>query len=160
MSTASTLAILQTVRSHLLTYVPSSGSTLAVLLGATTSGAGSDGKLYLDHAPDHITGFYGLMRLIDAPVEGWNGGRTMRGLIELHLFGRPASQLAAVNRMADVVAEAWRDYQCSEAGTARCIVARDIQTRTVIPFDLPADREVVLVRLLLPFLAVPQFLTA
>lgn len=158
MSVASLVSIEQTIRTRLLTFTPLSGTTLATLIGSTTGGAGSSGKLYLSQAPDDVTGFYGVMRLIDMPQQGLDGGFMVRGLLELILYGRPRSQQSAVERMADIVTEAWNHYRYTEA-TGRCLVARDVTNRATIPYEAPADRELVAVRLLLPFMATPSFLT-
>lgn len=158
MTTASTSAVLNTIRSRLLTFVPSGGSSLATLLGSTTSGAGSDGKLYLNQAPDSVTGFYAVLRLIDAPQVGLDGGFMIRGACELMLYGRPRSQQSAVERMADNVVAAWRDWVYTEA-TGNCIASRDVASRLVVPYLEPADRDLVAVRLVLNFMTAPSFLT-
>lgn len=160
MSTATTTSILQAIRTRLLTFTPSATSTLAVLLGSTTTGSGSDGKLFFNQAPDSITssGFWGILRLIDSQQDGFDGGAMVRGQCELILYGRPRSQQASVERMADVVMEAWRNWMYTET-TGRCIAARDVTSRFAIPYEPPADRELVAIRLLLPFMATPTFLT-
>lgn len=162
MSTTSTLGVLNIIRTRLLTYVPENGTTLAMLLGSTSSGAGSDGKLYLDQAPDNLTGYYGVLRLLEAPTGGFNGGKMLRGLIECHLYGKPRTPqtVTALHRMADVVTLAWQRYLYTENTDANCVIARDVESRVVVFFEAPADRELVLCRLLLPFATVPQFLTA
>lgn len=158
MSVVSTVSMLQTIRTRLLTFTPLGGVTLATLIGSTTSGAGSSGKLYLDQPPDDVTGFYGVMRVIDLPQQGLDGGFMVKGTLELMLYGRPRSQGSAVNRLADVATEAWNNYRYTES-TGRCLVARDVTNRATITYEAPADRELVMVRLLLPFMATPSFLT-
>jgi hypothetical protein len=158
MSVVSTTSLERTARTRLLTFVPSSASTLATLLGSTASGAGSDGKLYLNQAPDDVTGFWGVMRLIDYSQQGTDGGFMVRGALEVMLYGRPRSQQSAVERMADVVTEAWNHYSYTEA-TGRCLVARDVSNRATVPYQAPADRDLVAVRQLLLFMATPSFLT-
>ena len=158
MSVASTVSMLQTVRTRLLTFTPAATSTLATLLGSTTSGAGSDGKLYLDQPPDDVTGFYGVLRLLDLPQQGLDGGFMVQGLLEAHFFGRPRSQASAVKRLGDVTVEAWNHYRYTES-TGRCLIARDVTHRSTITFEAPTDRELVVERLLLPFMATPSFLT-
>lgn len=157
MSTTSTLGVLNIIRSRLLTFVPASGSTLAVLLGSTASGAGSDGKLYLNQAPDDVTGFWAVLRLIDAPPLGFDGGFLLKATCELILYGRPRSQQSAVERMADRVQEAWLNWSYTETGGH--VSALDIASRISVPYAEPADRELVAIRLLLPFRCAPQFLT-
>jgi hypothetical protein len=158
MSVATLSAIEQTIRTRLLTFVPTSASTLAVLLGSTTSGAGSDGKLYIDAPPDGLTGFYAVMRLVDMPVTGLDGGAMIKAQCEVTIYGRPRSQASAVKRMGVVVMEAWKNYSYTEV-SGRCLAARDIATAALIPYTDPADRDLVAFRLLLPFMATPSFLT-
>jgi len=154
-STATTLAVLREIRSHLLTFTPQSGSTLAVLLGSTSTGSGSDGKIFISQAPDNIEGFWAILRLIDYPQQGFDGGFLIRGQAELILYGRGRAQMAAVERMADLVTEAWLRWATNASGH---ISATAIQNRFAIPYEEPADRELVAVRLVLPFRCIPSFL--
>jgi hypothetical protein len=156
MSLSSMTGALQILRSRLLTFTPATGSTLATLLGSTTSGAGSDGKLYLNQAPDNLTGFYGVLRLIDAPQTGMDGGFLMRCTAELILYGRPRNQQSAVERMADVVQQAWLWYGDTEVNGV--LITDRVINRFTIPYEEPADRELVAVRMLLPFRLAPQYL--
>ena len=158
MSVATYANIEQSIRTRLLTFTPSSGSTLAVLLGSTTSGAGSSGKLYLDQPPDDVTGFYGVMRFVDLPVVGADGGGMVKGICEVILYGRPRSQGAAMKRMGSVVLEAWKDFSDTTAGSARCLYARDVTNAALIPYTDPNDRELLAWRALLPFMVTPSFL--
>lgn len=157
MSVASLAAIEQTIRTRLLTFVPSSGTALATLLGATTSGAGADGKLYVDQPAEDVTGFYGVLRLIDVPVAGFDGGSMIRGQAELVLYGRPRTQGRAVKLMGAVVLEAWQGFEYTEP-SGRCLVARDASNAQMLFFQDPADRDLVAFRVLLPFMATPTFL--
>lgn len=158
MSTASWTGVLAIIRHRLLTFTPTGGgTTLATRIGSTTSGSGSDGKLFLDQAPEGITGFWGILRIIDAPISGFDGGFLIHATAELILYGRPRKQQASVESMADVITEAWHDYLYSETGGH--ISAQDVTNRFTIPYTEPADRELVAVRLLLPFRCSPIFLT-
>jgi hypothetical protein len=146
------------IRNRLLTFTPTGGgATLATRLGSTASGSGSDGKLFFDMAPDNLTGFWAILRIIDAPVTGFDGGFMIKATAELILYGRPRKEAANVESMADVVTEAWHDYLYSETGGH--ISATDVTNRFTIPYTEPADRELVAVRLLLPFRCTPIFLT-
>jgi hypothetical protein len=156
MSTASLLGVLQILRTRLLSFSPVSGSSLATLLGSTSSGAGSDGKLYLNQAPQDLTGFWGILRLIDAPQTGMDGGFLLRCTAELMLYGRPRSQQSAVERMADVAEQAWLNYSYAEISGV--IITDRATNRFSVPFEEPADRELVAIRLLLPFRTTPRFL--
>jgi hypothetical protein len=156
MSTATTLAVLREIRNRLLTFAPmGGGATLKVLIGSTTSGSGSDGKLFLNQAPDNISGFWGILRLIDFPQTGFDGGFLIRGQAELILYGRPRKVQSDVERMADLVTEAWLHWATNASGH---ISATAIQSRFAIPYEEPADRELVAVRLVLPFRCIPSFL--
>lgn len=155
MSTASSVAILQAIRTRLLTFTPQTGSTLAVLLG-TLTGAGSDGKLYLNAAPDTVTYPYGVLRLIGRDPDGDDGRFLQKPIAELHFYHRPRSNTAACEALADRVEEAWHHWV---ATTGDIISARAIEGRVTITFSDPADRELVCVRMLLPFRVAPSYLT-
>jgi hypothetical protein len=155
-STSSLVGVLQIIRTRLLSFTPTGGTTLAVQLGSTASGAGSDGKLYLNQAPDDVTGFWGVLRLINAPQEGMDGGLMLRCEAELILYGQGRRYQSQVERMADTVEQAWLWYGYAEVNGT--IIAGKITNRFPIPFQTPADRELVAIRLVLPFRTTPQFL--
>jgi hypothetical protein len=161
MATTSSDAVLAAIRTRLLTYAPVSGSTLAALLG-TLAGSGAGGKLYLGKAPDTVTHPYGVMRLIDQPNTGLDGGFMVKGLVELMFFDRPrashpSTPRTLVNAMADRAEEAWRKWSTYSGDGA--IMARAVESRFEVPYEEPADVELAAVRLLLPFTASPQYLT-
>lgn len=158
MSTASWTGVELIVRSRLLTFSPTGGgSTLAVRLGSTASGSGSDGKLFLEQAPDNLTGLWAVLRTIDAPTTGFDGGFMKKGTFELIVYGKPRNQMASVKACVDVVEEAWHNYLYTEAGGH--ISALDPSNRFSIPYAAPADRELVATRILLPFRCTPIFLS-
>ena len=146
-------------RNRLLTFSPSGGgTTLAVRLGSTATGSGSDGKLFRNQAPDNITGLWVVLRLIDLPVTGFDGGFMLKGTFEAIAYGRPRNQQAAVESCVDVMMEAWHDYAYTESGGH--FSTFDPTGRFPIPYvSDPADRELVAVRVLLPFRCAPIFLT-
>lgn len=157
MSTASWTGVLAIIRNRLLTFSPTGGgTTLAVRLGSTSTGSGSDGKLFHSQAPDKLTGLWAVLRLIDAPVTGFDGGFLVRATAELQIFGRPRQMAAQVEAAADVVMEAWNLWSYVEVGGV--VIADKITNRFTVPYEEPADRELVQVRLLLPFRASPIFL--
>jgi hypothetical protein len=156
MSTTTTLAVLREIRTRLLTFSPKGGgSTLATLIGATSTGSGADGKLFINQAPDNVTGFWAILKLIDYPQQGFDGGFLIRGQAELILYGRPRKVQAEVERMADLVMEAWLHWATSTSGH---LSAMAIQSRFAVSYEEPADRELVAVRLVLPFRCIPSFL--
>jgi hypothetical protein len=159
-STASWTGILQLARTRLLTFVSiSGGSSLATRLGATASGSGSDGKLFLDQAPDSVTssGFWGILRTIDEPPDGADGGLMLKGAFELQLFARGRTNAAAMRGMADLCVEAWHGWVHTEVGGH--ISSMGVTNRFMVPYESdPADRELVQVRMLLAFRCTPMFL--
>lgn len=158
MSTTSWTGVLQIVRSRLLTFAPTGGgTTLKVRLGSTSTGSGSDGKLFLDQAPDNLTGLWAVLRIIDAPIQGFDGGFLIKATAELIVYGHPRKLASSVRACADVAIEAWHDWLYTETGGV--IVASDVTNRFTIPYAEPADRELVAERLLLPFRVAPIFLT-
>jgi len=157
MSTASWTGCKAIIRNRLLTFAPTGGgTTLATRLGSTSTGSGSDGKLFHDQAPDKLTGLWAVMRIIDAPVTGFDGGFLVRATAELQIFGRPRQMAAQVEAAADVVMEAFNLWSYTEVGGV--LIADKVTNRFTVPYEEPADRELVQVRLLLPFRASPIFL--
>jgi hypothetical protein len=158
MSTASWTGVLLIVRNRLLTFTPTGGgSDLETRLGSTSTGSGTDGKLFLDMAPDKLTGLWGVLRIIDAPIDGFDGGFMIRATAELICYGRPRRSAAEVRACIDVCIEAWHRWVYTEAGGT--IVSSDPTNRFPIPYTEPADRELVAERVLLPFRCTPIFLT-
>lgn len=158
MSTASWTGVKQLIRTRLLTFTPTGGgTTLATRLGSTTSGSGSNGKLFLDQAPDDVTGLWAVLRIINAPITGFDGGFMIKADAELILYGRPRKMAAEVEAAADVCMEAWHDYLYTESGGHFSTL--DVTNRFTIPYVEPADRELHAVRLVLPFRCTPIFLT-
>jgi hypothetical protein len=154
MSVATLTAVEQAIRTRLLTF---NSSALRTALG-TATGAGSDGKLYIDQPPDAVAPPYGVMRFLDFPVTGVDGGAMVKGTLEVMLYGRPRAQGAALKAAGALVLDAWQAFSDTTAGNAQCLVARDAQGFTLIPYTDPADRELVVCRILLPFMVTPGFL--
>lgn len=150
----STTAILVAIRERLLTFTPATGDTLATMLGSTTEGAGSDGKLYLAQAPDGVQHPYGLLRLIDLIPQGEDGRYMLRGVTELQFFHRPRRNMALCESYADRASEAWLRWVSPTDGLS----ALRVEGRATITYTEPADRELVQVRLLLPFRSTPAYL--
>ncbi len=158
MSTASWTGVKSIIRNRLLTFSPTGGgTTLRVRLGETTTGSGADGKFFWDQAPDKLSGLWMVGRIIDMPITGFDGGFLIRATAEVIAYGRPRKSSADVEAAADVVMEAWNGWAYTEVGGH--ISATDITNRFTIPYEEPADRELVAVRLLLPFRCSPIFLT-
>lgn len=152
MSTTSQLATLQAIRTRLLTF---SGGVVASALG-TLAGAGSDGKLYIDQAPDPVSYPYGVLRIVDWRSQGDDGGFARRMQVELQLVARPRAQATALKAIADHCERALRAWSDVSAGP---IVATQGLSRATVVFEEPADRDVVLERLLIPLYVHPQVLT-
>jgi hypothetical protein len=173
-NTDSTVRILQTIATRLLTWEPlahpaTGTKTLGELLGATegaSDGDESDGRLYLDAPPEDAVYPYGIIRNAGSFPSGDDAGYQIRGQAELQLFDWPRSEVksyagvtlqagVAVSAMADLVEQAWRDFVRTAIGDT--IVAKKIAIRNEPPFGESADRELVLIRLLLPFYATPFY---
>lgn len=152
MATTSQLATLQAVRTRLLTW---NSNAIKTALG-TLSGAGSDGKLYIDQAPDSVTYPYGVLRMADWREQGDDGGFARRCEVELHLVTRPRTNASALKTIADHCERALRAWVDVSAGA---IVARRGLTRGTVLYEEPADREVVLERLLIPLYVHPTYHT-
>jgi len=152
MATTSQLATLQAIRERLLTF---DGGALDTLLGAGT-GAASDGRLYIDQAPDSAVYPYGVLRILDWREQGDDGGFARRVQVEVQLITRPRSQAAALKEAADLCERAMRAWVDVTAGP---IVAQRGMTRATVLYEAPADREVVMERLLIPLYVHPQYHT-
>ena len=154
MATDSMDAVGLAIRDRLLTFVSLSHGTLASQLG-TMSGAGSTGKLFLEEAPENVTYPYGVMKLggfTHLPREDGKFGFT--SLVEVLLYHYPRENVDALRKMGDTVEEAWRHWV-----DASIIVSMRVEERATIKFEPPADREMVLERLLLSYYTYPSFLT-
>lgn len=153
--------ILKTVRTRLLTFVPVAAhpvggtNTLRQRLGTTASGAGSDGKLYISQAPDPALYPYGLLRWLPGRTAGDDGGFQTRLQAELMLYHYERKNEPIISAMMDVAAQAWRDYVAT--ATDDTIVAQRITVRGIVPYEAPADRELVCGRMLLPMYATPYY---
>lgn len=159
-STDSLDRVLAVARTRLLTFVPNSHpvqgtNTIASRLG-TATGAGSDGKLYKNRAPDNISYPYGVMRFVGIFTGGDDGGYNIRGPIELQFYGYGASMEGLISSCMDVAEEAWRDWCVLAVNDS--IVAQRSYGRAPVPYESdPADRELICHRILLPFYATPQY---
>lgn len=143
MTTTTSRETMHVIRTRLLTY---SGNALATALG-TAVGA-TDGRLYIDQAPDDGTYPYGVLRIADRRDQGDDGGFARRIQVELHLYHRGRSNAPTLKGMADLCERAlrrWRDV------TSGAVVAQSGLTRASITYDDPADRELVCERILAPF---------
>jgi hypothetical protein len=160
-STASWSAIEQLIRTRILTFVSvSGGADFATRIGSTASGSGSDGKLFIDQAPDSVlsSGSWAILRILDAPPNGADGRLMIKGTAELMIHARPRKAAAEVKAMATLVQEAWRGYAYTEVG-GHFSAMGSVPAPGMIPYTSdPADRELVTYRLLLEFRCTPQFL--
>ena len=158
MSTATWNGVEQIMRNRFLTYVPpNAGATLATRLGSTATGSGSDGKLFLDMAPDDLTGLWAVLRALDTPVTGFDGGNLIRALYELTFYGQQRRLAAQVKACAVVAHQAWKGFSYTEVGGV--LIADKMQNGFMVPTpEPPMDRELVQYRLLVPFRVAPIFL--
>lgn len=151
--------VLQTARTRFLTFVPNSHpiqgtNTIAARLG-TATGAGAAGKLYIDQAPDPGAYPYGIMRLTSALTSGDDGGYQIRGVIELSFYSYRRETAPLMSSCMDIAEQAWRDWVALV--TNDTIVAQRSYARASVPYEAPADRELVCERALFPFYATPQY---
>lgn len=152
MTTSSQLATLQLIRRRLLSF---SGGVVTTALG-TLSGAGSDGKLYIDQAPDTVTYPYGVLRIADWRSEGDDGQFARRVVVELQLVTRPRSNASAIKSIADNCERAMRAWRDVDSGA---VWTQQGMTRATVTYEEPADREVVMERLLIPLGVHPTLTT-
>jgi hypothetical protein len=152
-STDSTTALEAQLRTRLLTFEPLGGvTTVAEELGSTDSGSGADGNLYWDRAPDNLDRTlvnlglpirWGVLRLKNRrDIPGQSEGHLYE--LEVMLYGRPRSQKATLEAVADRMDQAMVRYVDAVNGLA----ASTTSTRnTLPPFREPADSDVVQIML-------------
>ena len=159
-STDSLDRVLKTARTRFLTFVPNAhpiqgANTLAQRLGSTATGAGASGKLYIGQAPDPGDYPYGIMRWQGGLTSGDDGGFDIRGVIELSLYNYHRDTEPATSAMMDICEQAWRDWCVLVVNDS--IVAQRSYGRSQVPYEAPADRELVCVRALFPLYSTPQY---
>jgi hypothetical protein len=164
-STESTTGLEAVLRTRLLTFEPLDGSgTVASALGSTQTGAGADGNLYWDRAPDNLDRImaaqgdplrWGVLRLKNwRDIPGQSEGKLTE--LEVMLYGRPRSQRATLQGVADRMDQAMVRWVDAESG----VVAASTSTRnTLPPFKEPADADVVQVMLEYTLRVYPAYLT-
>jgi hypothetical protein len=156
MDTTSLAAVYKGLRAHLLTFAPlGGGPTLADLLG-TLPGAGAAGKLYAGAPQEGVTYPYGVLRFAGLSGHGAHRGNRRQGDLETMLYHRPRSMALALEDAADVYEQAMREFADATGGL---VFSRAQHRDTVPPFQDPADRELVMVRLVHDVVIWPQFLT-
>lgn len=142
--TETTTGLETALRSRLLTFEPLAGSPLATVLGITESGAGSDGKLFWDAAPDNIGPRWGILRLQNRRSSG-DGWEQEVAELEITLFARPRSQKVTLELCADLCDQAMLRFRYTDATSVVGCWGR--LRSTLPPFTGPADTEVVQIRL-------------
>lgn len=148
MSTFSTESIYRAIRARALGFAALGGSSAATLLGS---------RWYQVQPPDNVAYPYAVMTVLDRTKSGEYNGEREDWLVEFQFAARPRSELAAIERVADVVDEAllsWADP------TSGLIFSRGERSRSTLPpFELPADREVCVIRSVYRLVVWPRFLT-
>ena len=164
--TESTTDLERTLRTRLLTFVPLGGSgPVQDVIGATDGGAGADGKLFWDRAPDNIDGraqgdtsptLWGVLRLKNRRQGGDHGERDLMEL-EVMLYGRPRSQKAVMEGIADRMDQAMLRYSDRTSGLVGTFPGRT--RNTLPPFKEPAASDVVQIMLEYTLVVWPAYLT-
>jgi hypothetical protein len=165
-STESTTGLEAVLRSRLLNFSPlGNGTTVAQEIGSTASGAGVDGTLYWDRAPDNIDQLmadqelplrWGVLRLKNRRLGGDHGERDLMEL-EVMLYARPRSQKAAMEGIADRMDQAMLRYSDRTSGLVGTFPGRS--RTTLPPFKEPADGDVVQIMLEYTLVVWPAYLT-
>lgn len=124
------------IRARLLTFSPKVGDTLQTRL---------TGGLHTHSAPDNAAGVYGTVRLDNRRTGQLDDGALEEaGNLQVSLFGRDRSRLAAVEDAMDVVEEALLRWSTTSAGW---FMTRSVASRiTAPPYPSPANAEIVHVR--------------
>ncbi len=141
MSSASTKAILGTIRARIVAFVPLSGTALG------------SARVYANGPLEGAAFPYIVLRLVNQISDGLR----MTADLEAVVFHRPRSKASEAEDMADVMDGALLDWRDRE-GTG-LIFAGERLRDTVAPFSEPADRELVQVRMIYSLLLYPEYLT-
>lgn len=148
---ASTEAIVGLIKTRLLTFVPTTTSTLTTLLG---------GRLWYDQSPaagSQTLYPYATYRLTNRVETDGFAGMRETGDVEVLLFHKPRSKQWELERCADVADEAFLDWNDVSAG----IAFSRFRTRDTLPVPLESmDRDLVTIRLLFPVVLWPTYRTA
>ena len=160
----STTDLARTLRTRLLEFEPLDGTgTVSAALGSTAAGAGSDGKLFWDRAPDNIDGratgstdptAWGVLRLKNRRTSGDHHERDMMEL-EVMLYGRPRAQRALLEGIADRMDQAMLRYRDASSGL---IGAWGRSRHQLPPFKEPAASDVVQIMLEYTLVVWPAYL--
>lgn len=128
MSSASTKAIIGTIRTRLLAFVPSGGVTLNTTLG---------GRVYANGPPEGAAFPYIVLRLVNQISDGLR----MTADLEAMVFHRPRSKAPQAEDIADVADGALLDWH-NKTGNGLIFSGERLRD-SVAPFADPADRELV-----------------
>ncbi len=141
MSSASTKAILGTIRARLVAFVPLTGTALG------------SARVYANGPLEGAAFPYIVLRLVNQIPDGLR----MTADLEAVVFHRPRSKAAEAEDMADVFSGAMLQWVDREG--QGLIAVLDWLRDSVAPFSEPADRELVQVRMIYSLLLYPEYLT-
>lgn len=150
MTTVSTDALYQQLRTHLLAFVDAGGKTLgdADALGT---------RLYRIAPPSNAAYPYGVLSLKSPQLPDGTAQVKYAAQLELLLFHRPRAQQAAAEALGDRAVAALHGYRDATSGLAYCL---DPIAQSLPPFASPADGDVVQIRVTATLQAWPLFLTS
>jgi hypothetical protein len=173
-NTDSETRILQMIRTALLHWEPlahpATGTrTLGELLGAdqVDSDGNLDEALMHMHAPPEDATFpYAIIRMVDLKPLGDDGRYQYRGIAEVQFHGWPRSETrafaganlnvgVAMSAMADLVDQCWRDY--ASLAVDDTLRSQGVNARNTSPNTEPANRDRVVITILLAFYATPAY---
>lgn len=173
-NTDSETKILDTIRTALLNWAPllhpaTGTTTLGELLGAdqiVSDGNLDEAAMYL-HAPPEDASFpYAILRMVTLIPLGDDSRFQYRGIAEVQFHGWPRAETrtfagielnvgTAMSAMADLVDQCWRDY--AHLAVDDMLRSTGINARNTTPNTEPANRDRVVITMLLGFFATPAF---
>lgn len=158
MNTDSTADVMKGLRAYLLGFAPmGGGDTLGARLSVVPEGSPArPNRLYIVNVPDVLVYPYGIMRWMDPETSGATRGNRMAGELETILYHRPRGKAQDLEHAADVYQQAMREFADATDGL---VFSRAGRRNTLPPFQDPADREVVMIRLVNDLVVWPNFLT-
>jgi hypothetical protein len=155
--------ILDIIRARLLSFQSEDAlrPTLAEIVGASSSYAGSDGQVFLTRAPSDLDPdtMWVVLRFIDERGAPIDGRVVSRAVLEFEAYGHGPAFQDDVMLAVDIAVEAWLSWMHIENDL---IIARQPYGRIEVPYtnaQNPGDRDLNRIRILFPFTVAPQYLT-
>ncbi len=149
MSTASSVALFQLLRTRILGFHTPDGDSPGDQLGTGTSG-----RLFYAQAPDDVTTPYATARLINRQVS--MQGTRERMDLEVMLFDRPRSRQVIAEELSDWIRGALTGFRDHSNGF---VMTNPPSGDTMPQTPSPGDADLVQIRIVAEVISYPKYLT-